>query len=103
MSVSYRKWLKDKLVKLQAIDCYTAGPSPETVAKQIGVPTKQIIKLNFNKNLLIPRAKQTKLVKELADDIDLRMYPEDEEAKLREKLTAYIGAPKECLVVGNAS
>ena len=30
MSASYKKWLKDKLVKLQAIDCYTAGASPET-------------------------------------------------------------------------
>ena len=37
MSASYRKWLKDKLVKLQAIDCYSAGATPETVAKQIGV------------------------------------------------------------------
>jgi histidinol-phosphate aminotransferase len=103
MSASYRRWLKDKLVKLQAIDCYSAGASPEMVAKQIGVPTKQIIKLNFNENLFISRAKQAKLVKELADEIDLRLYPEDEEAKLREKLTMYIKAPKECLVVGNAS
>ena len=103
MSASYRKWLKDKLVKLQAIDCYTAGASPEMVAKQIGVPTKQIIKLNFNENLFMPRVKQAKLVKELADEIDLRLYPEDEEAKLREKLTGYIGAPKDRIVVGNAS
>jgi histidinol-phosphate aminotransferase len=103
MSESYRQWLKDKLAKLQAIDCYTAGASPEMVAKQIGVPTKQIIKLNFNENLFMPRVKQAKLVKELADEIDLRLYPEDEEVKLREKLTAYIGAPKDRLVVGNAS
>ncbi len=103
MSASYRKWLKDKLLKLQAIDCYTAGASPEMVAKQIGVSTKQIIKLNFNENLFMPRAKQVKLVKELADEIDLRLYPEDEEAKLREKLTNYIKAPKDYLVVGNAS
>ena len=103
MSASYRKWLKEKLLKLQAIDCYSAGASPKTVAKQIGIPAKQIIKLNFNENLFIPRTKQAKLVKELADEIDLRMYPEDEEAKLREKLTTYIKAPKDCLVVGNAS
>src|SRR5208282_3901991 len=103
MSSSYRQWLKDKLVKLQAIDCYTAGASPEMVAKQIGIPTKQIIKLNFNENLFMPRVKQVKLVKELADEIDLRLYPEDEEAKLREKLTNYIKAPKDHIVVGNAS
>ena len=103
MSASYRKWLNDKLAKLQAIDCYTAGASPEMVAKRIGIPTKQIIKLNFNENLFMPRVKQVKLVKELADEIDLRLYPEDEEAKLRDKLTTYIGAPKDQLVVGNAS
>ncbi len=103
MSASYRKWLTDKLAKLDAIDCYTAGASPEMVAKQIGVSTRQIVKLNFNENLFIPRVKQAKLVKELADEIDLRLYPEDEEAKLREKLATYIGAPKDQIVVGNAS
>ena len=53
MSASYRRWLKDKLEKLQAIDCYSAGASPETVAKQIGVPTKQIIKLNLLRSWLM--------------------------------------------------
>lgn len=103
MSESYKKWIKQKLEKLQAIDCYSAGATPETVAKQLGVTTKQIIKLNFNENLFMPRVRQAKLVKELAEEIDLRMYPEDEEVKLREKLTSYIKAPKDCLVVGNAS
>ncbi len=103
MSESYKKWLKQKLEKLQAIDCYSAGVTPETVAKQLGVTTKQILKLNFNENLFMPRVKQAKLVKELADEIDLRMYPEDEEVKLREKLTEYMKVPKDYLVVGNAS
>jgi len=57
MSESYKNWLKQKLEKLQAIECYSAGATPETVAKQLGVTTKQIIKLDFNevrdiKNLL---------------------------------------------------
>ncbi|MGA3059477.1 MAG: histidinol-phosphate transaminase [Candidatus Bathyarchaeia archaeon] len=103
MSASYGQWLKEKLVKLQAIDCYKAGTSPEMLAKEIGVPINQIIKLNFNENLFIPRAKQVKIAKELADEIDLRLYPEDEEDELRQKLTGYIGAPKDYLVVGNAS
>jgi hypothetical protein len=30
------------------------------------------------------------------------MYPEDEEAKLRQKLVGYMGVPKDYLVVGNA-
>jgi histidinol-phosphate aminotransferase len=103
MSESYQKWLKQKLEKLQAVDCYSAGATPETVAKQLGVTTKQIIKLDFNENLFMPRVKQAKLIKELAEEIDLRIYPEDEEVKLREKLVGYIGVPKDFLVVGNAS
>jgi histidinol-phosphate aminotransferase len=103
MSESYQKWLKQKLGKLQTIDCYTAGDTPETVAKQLGVTTKQIIKLNFNENLFIPRVKQAKLMKDLAEEIDLRMYPEDEEVKLREKIAGYMKVPEEFIVVGNAS
>jgi histidinol-phosphate aminotransferase len=73
------------------------------VAKQLGVTTKQVIKLDFNENLFMPRVKQAKLVKEVAEEIDLRLYPEEEEAKLREKLSGYMNVPKEFLVVGNAS
>ncbi len=103
MSESYKKWLKQKLEKLQEIDCYSPGATPETVAKQLGVTTKQIIKLDFNENLFMPRVKQAKLVKDLAEEIDLRLYPEDEEAKLREKLSGYMKVQKEFIVVGNAS
>ena len=102
MSASYRKWLNQKLAKLQAIDCYSAGATPETLAKQIGVDLSKIVKLNFNENLFIDRIKQSVLIKELADEIDLRMYPEDEEVKLREKLTGYMGVSKDYLAVGNA-
>jgi histidinol-phosphate aminotransferase len=103
MSESYKKWLKQKFEKLQAIECYSAGATAETIARQLGVSTKQIIKLDFNENLFMPRVKQAKLMKEVAEEIDLRLYPEDEEAKLREKLSGYIKVPKEFLVVGNAS
>lgn len=103
MSASYRKWLNDKLVKLQAIDCYSAGATPEIVAKQIGVSPNEIVKLNFNESLFVDRAKQAKLVKELADEFDLRLYPEDEVPKFLAKLSRYIGAPEDCLVVGNGS
>jgi len=103
MSESYKKWLKEKLQKLQAIDCYSAGATPETIAKQLGVPPANILKLNFNENFYVDRTRQAALVKELADELDLRMYPEDEEPKLREKLTKYIRVPKDFLVVGNAS
>ena len=81
MSASYKKWLENKIAKLQAIDCYSAGATPETVAKKIGVSTSEIVKLNFNESLFVDRAAQAKLVKEVADELDLRLYPEDEVPK----------------------
>ena len=59
------------------------------------------MKLNFNESLFVDRARQTELVKELADELDLRLYPEDEVPKFLEKLTRYIGVPENFLVVGN--
>ena len=102
MSQSYQKWITQKIEKLQTIDCYSAGVTPEGLATQIGVSPQDIVKLNFNENLFVDRAKQVPLIKELADEIDLRMYPEDEVPKLVEKLTTYMGVPKDYLVIGNA-
>ena len=79
MSESYKKWLKQKLVRLQTIDCYSAGASPETIAEQAGISPNEIVKLNFNESMFIPRAKLSGLIKEVADEIELRLYPEDEE------------------------
>lgn len=102
MSTAYKKWIQQKIEKLQAVDCYSAGVTPEGLAEQIGADPSEIVKLNFNENLFVDRIKQTALMKELADEIDLRMYPEDEEVKLREKLSGYMGVPIDYLVVGNA-
>jgi histidinol-phosphate aminotransferase len=102
MSANYRAWIKQKLEKLQAIDCYSAGATPETLAKQIGVRQEEIVKLNFNENLFVDRKKQAQLVRDLADELDLRMYPEDEMPKLSEKIAAYMGVSKEFIVISNA-
>ena len=103
MSASYKKWLENKLAKLAAIDCYSAGATPETVAMQIGVSPSEIVKLNFNESLFVDRAKQAKLMKEVAGEFDLRLYPEDEAPKFLAKLSGYVGAPEDFLVVGNGS
>ncbi|MDR2720249.1 MAG: histidinol-phosphate transaminase [Nitrososphaerota archaeon] len=102
MSASYRKWLEQKKLKLQALDCYSAGVTPEGLAQQLGVDTSVIAKLNFNENLFVDRRRQTSLLNQVADEIDLRLYPEDEIPKLTQKLTEYLKIPQEYIVVGNA-
>jgi len=103
MKQSAKKWLSDRLAKIENIEGYSIGATCEVIANQIGIPLSEIVKLNFNENLFLPRQLQTKLVKELAEEIDLRMYPQDEEIKLREKLSGYLKVSKDGIVVGNAS
>ncbi len=73
MSEAYQKWFKEKQQKLGAIDCYSAGVTPEGLAEQLGVDISKIVKLNFNENLFVDRSKQVPLMKQLAEEIDLRM------------------------------
>ena len=102
MSVSYRKWLDQKKLKLQALDCYSAGVTPESLAKQLRVDPSKIAKLNFNENLFVDLSRQIPLLKQVADEIDLRLYPEDEMPKLVKKLAEYLQIPFEYIVIGNA-
>ena len=44
------------------------------------------MKLNYNENLYIPREKVIALLKEVADECDFRIYPQEEEAELKEEL-----------------
>jgi histidinol-phosphate aminotransferase len=102
MNKSYSEWLEQKKLKLQNLSCYSAGVTPEGLAQQLGVNVSKIVKLNFNENLFVDRNRQTLLIKQLADEIDLRMYPEDEIPKLVEKLSHYLNVPSNCIVIGNA-
>jgi histidinol-phosphate aminotransferase len=103
VNAACKKWLEEKLGKLQAIESYSVGESNETLARQLGISPAEIIKLNLNENLFMPREKLIELMKEIAEECDLRIYPQEEEAKLREKLGDYLKTPKERIVVGNAS
>jgi histidinol-phosphate aminotransferase len=102
MNESCRKWFEQKKLKLQAIDCYSAGITPLKLAQQLDTDAKKIVKLNFNENFFINRERQTSLIKQVADEIDLRVYPEDEMPKIVEKLATYLNVPADYITVGKA-
>ncbi len=103
MSAACKKRIDEKLKKLQDIEGYSIGESTEILSRQLGISPSEIIKLNFNENLFMPRAKLIELMKEVAEECDLRIYPQEEENKLREKLGGYLQTSQENIVVGNAS
>ncbi|MCW4044557.1 MAG: histidinol-phosphate transaminase [Candidatus Bathyarchaeota archaeon] len=103
MTIGSGKWLKKKLKELQLVESYHRELTNETVAKQLGIPPSEIIKLNYNENLFIPRAKLVELMREVAEECDLRIYPQEEENRLKEQISIYLDVPADCVAVGNGS
>jgi len=103
MNAAGKKWLEKKLEKLQGSEIYTAEKTNEEIAKEYGLKTSDIVKLNYNENLYIPRAKVIPLLKEVAEECDFRIYPQEEESRLKEKISDYLKIPQDCITIGNSS
>ncbi|MBT0160094.1 histidinol-phosphate transaminase [Candidatus Bathyarchaeota archaeon A05DMB-2] len=103
MNIECKKWLEQKLAKIDALESYVPEKTIEKLAKQYELSPADIVKLNFNENLYIPREKLVALLKEVADECDLRLYPQEEEEKLREAIGEYLRLPQASVAVGNSS
>jgi histidinol-phosphate aminotransferase len=103
MNSACKNWLDKKLAKLQGSESYNAEKTNETIAKEYGLSPNDIVKLNYNENLYIPREKVIPLLKEVAEECDFRIYPQEEESKLKEKISEYLQVPPECITLGNSS
>jgi len=103
MNTECKKWLEQKLAKIEALESYAPEKTIENVAKKYGLSSAEIVKLNFNENLYLPREKVVALLKEVADECDLRLYPQEEEEKLREAIGEYLMLPQVCVAIGNSS
>jgi len=103
MKAQRKKWLEKKLGQLQLLESYRVERTNESVARQLGISSSEIVKLNYNENLFMPREKLVAFMCEVAEECDLRIYPQEEENKLKEKIGAYLAVPKDCVAVGNGS
>jgi histidinol-phosphate aminotransferase len=103
MNVQCKKWLYKKLEKLTSSQIYSAEKTNEEIAKQYGLKTSDIVKLNYNENLYIQREKVIPLLKEVAEECDFRIYPQEEEMKLKDAISEYLQVPIDCITLGNSS
>lgn len=103
MKTQCKEWLDEKLAEIQARENYTAEKTNETIAKQYGYSPKDIMKLNYNENLFLPKEKLVTLLKEVAQETDLRIYPQEEENRLRQKISKYVETPQDTVAIGNGS
>lgn len=96
-------WLKQKLDELEYPDVYLPEKTNEELAKEFGLRLSDIVKLNYNENLYIPREKIVALLKEVADELDVRIYPQDQEVRLKEDIAEYLQVSTDTVTIGNSS
>ena len=97
------KWLDEKLDELKSAEVYNAEKTNEEIAKQYNLKLDDIVKLNYNENLYIPREKVVELLRQVADEIDFRIYPQNEDIKLKEALADYLQVDADSVTLGNSS
>ena len=103
MKAECKRWLDGKIARIQGQESYSAEHTNESIAQKYGLKPESIVKLNYNENLFLPRERIIKLLKEVAEECDLRIYPQDEEERLKEKIGEYLQVPVECVAIGNSS
>jgi histidinol-phosphate aminotransferase len=102
LRIQSEEWVRRKLEEVQ-LSGYVFGDSVKSVEQRFGIERSKILKLDSNENFFIPRDKLAKLIVEAVEEFDPRLYPQEEEQELREKLSAYVHVPIDCITVGSGS
>ncbi|MCW4006756.1 MAG: histidinol-phosphate transaminase [Candidatus Bathyarchaeota archaeon] len=103
MNVQGKAWLDRKLEELRGFEIYSAEKTNQEIADQYGLQVSDIVKLNYNENLYTPREKVVALLKEVADEVDFRIYPQQEETKLKAEISRYLKVTPDAIVIRNSS
>lgn len=97
--------MSNDILKMIRIDmshfaAYSACKSPDVIARKLGIPEEEIIKLDANEN---PYGCSPKVRRKLAEYPYYSIYPDSNQTELRESLSQYVGLGPEYLVGGNGS
>jgi len=102
LKIKNRDWFRRKLEAVKGIG-YIFGYSVKSVERSFGQRKSDILKLDSNENFFIPRHDLLKIIMEVVEEFDPRLYPQEEDQELREKISSYIRIPADRIVVGNGS
>lgn len=86
--------------RLTTLDPYQSVDPPELLAEKAGIHESQIVKLNGNEN---PYGPSPAVFEALANSDRLHIYPDPQQLRLREAISAYAGVPVEYVIAGNGS
>ncbi len=103
MNNEKRRWLKERLEEIRSLRGYKAGETLGRAAQKSKVKPSEILKLNSNENFFVSRETLTRLLREVVEEVDPRIYPQEEEKEVKEALGKYLGVPYQCIVVESGS
>ena len=92
----------EKLVRIDMtrFGVYSPAKAPDVIARKLGIPEKEIIKLDANEN---PYGCSPKVREALAKYPYFYIYPDAAQTELRGLLAKYVGLGVEHIVAGNGS
>lgn len=96
------QWIRQRL-KEAAKEVYVPSGDAVPTIPAGGLSQKNLVRLDANENLLFPPAVLSAVLREVADEVDVRTYPRLEEERLMEALADYLTFPSHQIVVSNGS
>lgn len=94
-------WLRNKLQQLEQTEGYLMPESTPFEGEQEERLSLEIVKLDANENVFIPKQLISALAKEVAQELDPRFYSTQEYGQLVRALSAHLGLAPEHIVLGN--
>jgi histidinol-phosphate aminotransferase len=79
---------------------YSPPEDPDRLAKRLGIPASQVIKLDANEN---PYGASPKVGHALAEFSNYHIYPDPDQEHARDVLSDYVGVDPQYLFLGNGS
>ena len=92
-----RRIVRDSVERLRA---YQPAEAPEQLARRLGMPLEQILKLDSNEN---PYGCSLRVQEALAAFDRYHFYPDANATAARERIAGYAGTPVERLILGNGA
>jgi histidinol-phosphate aminotransferase len=87
-------------IDMSRFGAYSACKSPDVIARKLGLPESEIIKLDANEN---PYGCSPKVRFALANYPYFHVYPDSAQTELIEDIAQYVGLDKKFIVAGNGS
>jgi len=85
---------------IEKLPLYAPVKPLDVIAAEIGLPVSALVKLDANENLYgpLPAVRQA-----MAEAVDMHIYPDPDQTRLRKALGKYVGVDPACVVAGVGS